>query len=49
VLDHELAVPRAHEAFDPAGTLLDPDLQAQLETVVAALHEEAARTLAPAA
>ena len=37
VLDRELPVPRAHEAFEPSGALRDPEQQARLAEVVGAL------------
>lgn len=40
VLDRELPVGRADEAFGDDGLLADPDLQASLDSLVAALLEE---------
>ena len=47
VLDHELPVPRAYEAFGERGELLDPELDAGLASLVAALAERGGH--APAA
>ncbi|MGH3916781.1 MAG: NADPH-dependent FMN reductase, partial [Pseudonocardiaceae bacterium] len=39
VLDRELRVPRVHEAFGPEGQLLDPELQSDLQEVLADLEQ----------
>lgn len=47
VLDRELAVGAAHEAFAPDGSLADPALRAALEEAVAELVRVAAQAPAP--
>jgi chromate reductase len=44
VLPQQLAVPRAHEAFDAGGQLTDPTQRAKLETVASSLVRAALRT-----
>jgi chromate reductase, NAD(P)H dehydrogenase (quinone) len=41
VLDHELPVPEGDERFDADGTLRDPEVEAQLAEIVAALVDAA--------
>ena len=42
VVDSELSVPSAHQAFTPEGSLVSPELDAQCPVVLAALVAEAA-------
>jgi chromate reductase, NAD(P)H dehydrogenase (quinone) len=44
VIPQQLTVPRAHQAFDAAGGLIDPTQRARLEAVAAALVRAAAAT-----
>lgn len=41
VIPQQLTVPRAHEAFDPAGDLIDADHRTRLDSVVSALTRAA--------
>jgi chromate reductase len=43
VIDRELPVPAAHEAFDEEGTLLERDQMLELDGILAELLGEAAR------
>ncbi len=46
VMDRELAVPTAHEAFNDDGTLKDPDLTLALDNILIELLDSARRRLA---
>jgi chromate reductase, NAD(P)H dehydrogenase (quinone) len=45
VVDRELPVANAHEAFDESGSLADPDLSLELANILAELLESAQRRL----
>jgi len=49
VIDQELGVPSAHEAFEADGSLRDPELRSGLAEIVEQLAQSARRALAPAA
>jgi len=49
IIDEELAVPSAHEAFAADGSLRDPELRAALAGIIEQLLEAARAPLAPAA